>query len=94
MQTSTATKWFDGRQLIGIIPLDAIRDCTRSGSNDEAVNHWVKKLNFDAPELFSYQYLVESGVVPYAEHEKNVPYVFWLMCHSLKENPDFFWLGV
>ena len=91
--------WFNGRQAIRHLPTEMIVDCSRSGSNDDAVEHWTKKIGLDAPPWILRRYLKsEIGAwESYGDHKQNVQRLAWLWCHQAKELSDYgmeYYLGV
>jgi beta-xylosidase len=84
--------WFDGRYLARRIPKNAIRECSAAGSCNEAVEYWVNKLGFDAPEPEAREYLQGFGAwddEELADHAANVRRVFWVFCGYLRDDPDY-----
>lgn len=84
-----ARQYFDGRYLVRRIPREAIHDCAAQGDCTAAVEHWTKRLGFDAPADYTRQYLASTGAWDADEltdHAANVRRLFWLICGDLRED--------
>lgn len=82
------SQWFSGRQSIRNLPADCVADCTRSGSADDAVEYWVKRLNFQAPAWYLRDYLKGFGAYDSAElcdHQANLKRLLWLWAFDCVE---------
>lgn len=93
MTTDTATTWFKNREMIRDIPSEAIRDCTVPGQDASGdVAYWVDRLEFDAPEAETREYLDGYGAWDdddLDDHETNVQRLFWIICGNLHDDPDY-----
>jgi len=93
-----AKEWFDSHGwLLKKIPKECVKDCSGQGKVDEAVEYWVKKLNFHAPKEKAIEYLKEFGAWDKEEltnmsQEDIDQKVLWIACGDIKENGD--WLGM
>ena len=91
MATSTATSWsywFDGRVSVHYLPGPCVDDCTRPGPADDAVEHWIKRLEFEAPPWLLRQYLKGCGAYDSAElsdHQANLRRLLWLWAFECKD---------
>ena len=79
----------------GQFPAACIRECSASGQNDDAVEYWVKKLNFSPPRDLAVKYLHEFGAWEDLEatDDKTIAQrVLWTACHDIREHGE--WLGL
>ena len=70
------------------LPEDCISDCSAQGSVDEAVEYWVKQLDFEAPEQKVKEYLDDFGAWDddeLSDHDSNLQRLLWVVCCDLKE---------
>jgi len=84
-------KWFDGRQAIASLPADCVADCSASGSVDEAVDYWIKKLSFDAPPWLLRDHLQGYGAWDTAQlcdHQANLQRLLWTWACNCREDED------
>lgn len=93
---TTKIQWFDEHgNYIGRLPDECVADCSGSGSVDESVEYWVRKLDFDVPEPQAFQWLKDYGAWDDDErrdHDANVRRVLWLACCDIKETGEWFGL--
>ena len=62
MTCTIATRpWFYGRVAIRELPPDCILDCSAAGDAHDAVDHWVKHLNFNGPSWLIRRHLKSYG---------------------------------
>lgn len=91
-----AKEWFDSNgYLLKKIPKQCVEDCSGAGRADEAVKHWVKKLNFHVPRVTAIAYLKDFGAwddLAGVDQETLDQRVLWIACGDIKENGD--WLGL
>ena len=83
--------WFDGRVSVHYLPGPCVEDCTQSGPADDAVEYWVKRLQFDAPPWLLRQYLDGLGAYYPAElcdHQVNLQRLLWIWAHECKDEGD------
>ena len=84
--------WFDGRWSIAELPADCVEDCSGSGSADDAVEYWVKRLDFEAPPWLLRDHLKGYGAWDLAElcdHQANLKRLLWLWACDCSESPDY-----
>jgi hypothetical protein len=70
------------------LPEDCISDCSAQGSVDEAVEYWVKQLDFEAPEQKVKDYLKDFGAWDddeLSDHDSNLQRLLWVVCCDFKE---------
>lgn len=93
------TPWFwDNGELRKRIPKDTVRQCARSGHNDETVEYWVKRLKFDAPREKAIAYLAEFGAWDRPKLEamtqKDInEKVLWIACWDIREEGQWYGLN-
>jgi hypothetical protein len=79
----------------GQFPAECIADCSASGAVDEAVEYWVKKLNFNPPQELAVRYLKEYGAwdaEQLADEDANARRILWTLCCDIKEQGE--WYGL
>jgi hypothetical protein len=81
--------WFD---LTGCSlqepPADCVSDCAAQGRVDAAVDHWVRKLSFEAPAWLLRRYLGRYGAWDCSElcdHQQNLRRLLWTWCCDIRE---------
>jgi hypothetical protein len=87
----------DTGELTRPLPKDCVKDCSASGSVDEAVAYWRKKLNFTVPGARAVRYLRQFGAwrpeelnaLPLNELAEKV---LWLACCEINEEGEWFGL--
>ena len=83
--------WFNGRVSVRYLPGPCVEDCTRPGPADDAVEHWVKRLEFEAPPWLLREYLGSFGVYDSAElcnHQANLGRLLWIWAHECNDAGD------
>jgi len=107
MARTTAQQWngwfsidhCKGREACRQLPAECIADCSGSGSVDEAVSYWSKRLQFDGPAWLFREHLKGYGcwdAAELADHDENRQRILWLWACDCREDPgahDFLWLG-
>ena len=88
-----------GHLASGQFPADCIDSCSASGSVDEAVEHWVSKLNLSStlePVRFHVEsYLGEFGAwddLEEADMDTLANRILWTACCDIRENGSWFGL--
>lgn len=84
-------EWFEDRQAVKAPPLQAVLDCSGPGPADDAVAHWVSKLNFDGPAWLIREHLQGYGAwdtSQLCDHPENVRRLFWVWCCDIAEELD------
>lgn len=84
--------WFDGRQAIRELPAECIKDCSRPGPVDEAVDYWVRRLDLQAPPWLLRQHLKGFGAWDRSElcnHNANLRRLLWTWSCSCQEDGDY-----
>ncbi len=79
----------------GQFPADCIESCSASGSVDDAVEYWVRKLNFTPPRNHMERYLKEFGAwdaLQTADDETLAQRILWTACCEIREQGE--WLGL
>ena len=90
----TPTVDYCGNYVVMAIPRDAVDDIARPGRNDEAVEHWVKRIDWSGVPLDDIvRELRETGLDPdsYEEAEQEgqaLRYFLWTACHSIHEEAN------
>jgi hypothetical protein len=77
-----------GYILASELPDECISDCSAQGSVDEAVEYWVKQLDFEAPEQNVKEYLGCFGAWDddeLSDNDSNLQRLLWVVCCDLKE---------
>lgn len=85
--------YYDGLEF----PEECINDCSHSGSVDEDIEYWQKKLNFQVPRELTINYLRDFGAWNLTELNKKsdddlAQIVLWIACCNIKE--DGKWSGL
>lgn len=78
----------EGWLVSGQFPADCIESCSTSGSNDDAVEFWVSKLDFSPPRDLMERYLGEYGAwddLQTASDETLAQRVLWTAMHDIRE---------
>jgi len=83
--------------FIGTLPQECVDACSHSGSCDEGVAFWRKKLDFAVPREKTIEYLKEYGAWTVEElteksDEDLAELVLWLACGEIQDGID--WAGV
>jgi len=82
-------RWFNGRQSIRLLPWAAIRDLTVSGQDaTEAAEHWLARLDFNAPSWLVRDHLSGYGAWDGSElmdHKRNLARLLWLWANDYRE---------
>ena len=84
--------WFDGRWSIAELPVDCVQDCSGSGSADDAVEYWVKRLKFEAPPWLLRDHLKGYGAWDSAQlcdHQANLRRLLWVWACDCSESQDY-----
>lgn len=103
MENKTDKLFNEYGHWLGELPEECVADCSASGSVDQAVAHWRKKLSFAVPRQKALEYLVEFGAWPWQEcdgdkglidmsDDELADKVLWLACCDIKENGEWFGL--
>lgn len=81
--------WFDNHGgSVQDPPPDCVADCSAQGGVDEAVDHWVRKLSFEAPAWLLRRYLAHFGAWDHADlcdHRQNLRRLLWTRCCDIRE---------
>jgi len=84
------SEWFDGRTAIRDLPADCIKDCSaRESDVSEAVGHWVKKLQLEAPPWLLREHLRGTGAWEPSElcdHQENLRRLLWIWACDCRES--------
>lgn len=92
----SVSQWFNGREMIGTIPPDAVAECTTGGVDASGpVDDWVRSLEFDAPVTETREYLAGYGAwdaAELADHDANVRRLFWIACGTIADGDDSIYL--
>jgi hypothetical protein len=100
MTTTTTTEqwggWFSmshcsGRESCRQLPAECIADCSGSGSRDEAVAYWTKRLGFDGPAWLIREHLNRYGcwdAAQLANHNDNRERLLWVWACDCADDPD------
>ena len=103
LKMSINYKWFDEHGwLVREIPEQTIRDCSGPGSNDEAVEYWLHKLNFYIPQQLrqkAKEYLAGFGAWDDAELDAWVSTedtehelarrILWIFCGDIRDGVEW-----
>lgn len=86
--------WFSGRAAITRLPVDCILYCSASGPVDDAVEHWLDRLQLDAPPWLLRDHLKGYGAwdaSDLCDHKANLGRLLWLWACDCKEmeDPDY-----
>ena len=90
--------WFTGRDSRRQLPAECIADCS-GPSADQAVEFWLKRLEFDGPAWLIREYLEDFDVWDSTElcnHQANLGRVLWIWAGNCAEghaNCDYLHLG-
>lgn len=77
--------WFDGRMAVRTLPPECVRDCTRPGPVDAAVDHWVERLEFEGPAWLIREHLQGYGAwdrSQLCDHQQNLRRLLWVWATS------------
>jgi hypothetical protein len=83
--------WFDGREAIQTLPPLCVKQCSASGSVDDAVDRWVRTLQFDAPPWHLRRYLADFGCWDNKElcdHYGNLRRLLWTWACNIQEEGE------
>lgn len=87
---SYPSAWFDqGGFAIQEPPADCVASCSAQGRVDEAVKHWVRKLELSAPPWLLRRYLKGFGAWEPDElcnHDANLERLPWIWCCNIRES--------
>tara|TARA_B100001250_G_scaffold25719_1_gene21294 strand:- start:866 stop:1150 length:285 start_codon:yes stop_codon:yes gene_type:complete len=92
-------EWFKDRESTRQLPPECIADCSGSGDATEAVEYWVKHLEFNGPKDLFKEYLDGFGAWDddqLKDHEENKMRVLWIWACNCSEMPgsyDYLYLG-
>lgn len=81
--------WFDGRMAVRSLPRQCIKDCSAPGDRDEAVDHWLKKLQLEAPPWLLRRYLRSLGAwsgQELCDHQQNLRRLLWTWACDCRES--------
>jgi hypothetical protein len=96
MTCTIATRpWFDGRYAIRELPMDCVKQCSATGPVDDAVDYWVKSLQFDGPSWLIRQHLKGYGAwteQQLCDHQANLRRLLWTWACSCKEGDELLYL--
>jgi len=83
-------RWFNGRESVRLLPWEAIRDLTVSGQDaTEAAEHWLARLDFNAPSWLVRDHLSGYGAWDGSElmdHKQNLARLLWIWASDCREN--------
>ncbi|QPN63684.1 hypothetical protein [Synechococcus sp. CBW1004] len=74
-------RWFHGSFSHGLLPADCVADCSASGPVDDAVEYWVRRLDFDGPPWMIRHHLRGYGAWSTADlcdHQANRRRLLWI----------------
>ena len=68
------------------VPVEAVQDIGVGGSNDNAVAHWVSKVDFSKAQPQDIKsYLDETGLEVAEDTDTQQRYLLWIACHDIAE---------
>jgi len=82
--------WFKNRESTRQLPPECIADCSGSGDATEAVEYWVKHLEFDGPKDLFKEYLEGYGAwddEQLKDHDENKMRVLWCWACNCFDDP-------
>jgi hypothetical protein len=89
------SQWSEYGEFLGTLPDECVSDCSHSGDCYDAVEYWVKELEFDVPEHRARLYIKEFGAWDDWEtcDKKTLnERVLWNACCDIAEYVE--WIGV
>jgi hypothetical protein len=81
-------RWFHGPWSDGELPADCVADCSASGPVDEAVEFWVRRLDFDGPAWLIRRHLRGYGAwstTDLCDHQANRRRLLWIWACNCRE---------
>jgi hypothetical protein len=84
---SSEEEIYHGINMVLYVPREAVLDIARPGRNDEAVGHWVGRVDWTGVSHDSVAAeLREAGMEPDSYDEDQARrYLLWLACHNLAD---------
>ena len=80
--------WFKGTWAQCELPPACIRDCSSSGAVDDAVEFWVRRLDFDGPPWLMRRHLRGYGAWTAADlcdHQANRRRLLWIWACNYRD---------
>ena len=89
--------WFSGRAAVSRLPESCVMDCSVPGQDaSEAVEYWVKRLQFEAPPWLLREDLKAEGCwtdAQLCDHQENLKRFLWIWACRCREEQDMNWLA-